>query len=133
MTFAAARDYGVFCVIEMRVRQPAFDHDRLGNLRRRVRNAGGLFHLMTKSAAGIFRATAGIVLLRAFIWVSGKENAALQLLRIRKLREQLPHLLDGEFIDLRFIRQAAFASRELGVLRGERAQKCADKLRVAVR
>ena len=67
MTFAAARHCGVFRVTEMRVRQPAFDHDRLSDLRRRIRNAGRLFHLMTKSAASVFRAAAGIVLLRAFV------------------------------------------------------------------
>ena len=64
MTFAAASHRGVFRVTEMRMRQPAFDHDRLRDLRRRIRNAGPLFHFMTKSAAGIFRAAARILLLR---------------------------------------------------------------------
>jgi len=118
---------------EMRVRQPAFDHDGLCDLGRWIRNARGLFDLMAKSAATVFRATAGIVLLQAFVRIFGKENAALQLLRIRELREQLPHLLDGKLVDPRFIREATFLSRELGVLRGQCAQKCPDQLRVAVR
>ena len=133
MTFAAVRHYGVFRVTEMCVRQPAFDHDRFRDLRRRIGNASGLFHFMAKSAAGVFRAVARVTSLRRFVGINGEKNAALQFLRIRKLREQLPHLLDGEFVDFRFVGEAAFASRELGVLGGQRAQKCADKLRVAVR
>ena len=61
MTFAAARDHGVFRVTEMRVRQPALDHDRLRDLRRRIRNAGGLFPPHDKKRSRcISRVTAGI-------------------------------------------------------------------------
>ena len=77
VAFAAARHRLVFRMTEMRVRQPAFNHDRLGSLSRWIRNAGGLFHLMTKSAASVLGATAGIVSLRAFVWVPGKKNTAL--------------------------------------------------------
>src|SRR5260370_22201032 len=98
----------------MRVRQPAIDHDRLGDLGRRIRNAGGLFHLMTKSAAGVFRTCCRIEALSCLIWINSKENRMLEFFYIVILRA-VPflvgskvttttfHLLGCELIDLTFI------------------------------
>ena len=94
----------MFRVTEVRVRQPACDHDRLRDLRRRIGNASGLFHFMTKSTPGVSGAAARIRVPRGFVGISGEENGALQFPGAGKLSQQLPHLLHGEVIDLRLIR-----------------------------
>ena len=119
----------MFRVIEIGLRHPAIDQNRLRDHRRPVRDG---FHFVTKSAAGEVtargRAHSRLRLVRIF----GEENRALELVAGMKLVAQLFDLLRDESRNFAF-RDSSLHPRVIGVLRGQAAQKRADKIDISVR
>ena len=85
---------------------------------------------MAKSAAGKISAR-GHHLLR-LVRVLGKENGALELVAGMKLVAQLFDLL-GDVAGHFALRNSLLQPRVIGVLRGQAAQKCPDKIDIPMR
>ena len=116
-------------MIEVRLRHPAVDQNRFRHDRRAARR----LDVMTESAAGEIRTHGGGRLALRLVGIGGEKDGPLQFFTGPKLFLELPDLLHDETLDVAVARPAFLQARVIAVLRGQRAQKCADQRRVAVR
>lgn len=115
-------------VIEIRLRNPTIDQNRLRDRGRSVRRA---FHIMTKRAPDKISARSRAHALLWLVRIFGEENGALELFAGMKLIAERFDLLRNEAGNFAF-GNSSLQTRVIGVLRGQSAQKCADKIDIAV-